>query len=140
MPRAAPPIAWRFGASTTSTCGSRRTGPRPQSRSTATGSGSRQRGSTVTGAATSRFSDVRLAPAHVLHLWPTSAFEPPTGDGYDHVAPVVDADIDPVERDLAAAVAVDSRLDALLGATGRAPAVYVTDPFGYRIELKAGRE
>jgi lactoylglutathione lyase len=86
------------------------------------------------------FFDVRLAPAHVLHLWPTSAFEPPTGDGYDHVAPVVDADIDPVERDLAAAVAVDSRLDAPLGATGRAPAVYVTDPFGYRIELKAGRE
>jgi len=87
------------------------------------------------------FFDVRLAPEHVLHLWPTSAFEPPSGNGYNHVALVVDADVDAVERDLAAAdVPIDSRIDAPLGATGRAPAVYVTDPFGYRIELKAGTE
>lgn len=87
------------------------------------------------------FFDVRLAPEHVLHLWPSPEFEPPSGNGYNHVALIVDTDVDTIERGLAAAdIPVDSRLDAPLGATGRAPAVYVTDPFGYRIELKAGVE
>ena len=36
----------------------------------------------------------------------------------------------------AAGVDVEMELDAPLGATGRAPAVYVEDPFGYRSELK----
>jgi catechol 2,3-dioxygenase-like lactoylglutathione lyase family enzyme len=85
------------------------------------------------------FFDVRLAPAHVVHLWPTDAFEPPSGDNYNHVALVVDADIASVKASLAAAdVPIESELEEPLGATGRAPAVYVEDPFGYLIELKAG--
>lgn len=41
-----------------------------------------------------------------------------------------------VERLSAAGVNVEMELDAPLGATGRAPAVYVEDPFGYLLELK----
>jgi catechol 2,3-dioxygenase-like lactoylglutathione lyase family enzyme len=83
------------------------------------------------------FFDVRLAPAHVLHLWPTEAFDPPTGDNFDHVALLVDEEREAIESRLDGAdVGIVNRLDAPLGATGKAPAVYVEDPFGYRIELK----
>jgi catechol 2,3-dioxygenase-like lactoylglutathione lyase family enzyme len=83
------------------------------------------------------FFDVRLAPAHVIHLWPTDEFESPTGNNYNHVALIVEDDIEAVKERLSAAeVPVESELDSPLGATGRAPAVYVRDPFDYRIELK----
>jgi catechol 2,3-dioxygenase-like lactoylglutathione lyase family enzyme len=83
------------------------------------------------------FFDVRLAPAHVLHLWPTDEFDAPEATNYDHVALVVEEGIDAVEATLADAdVDVERRLEAPLGATGEAPAVYVRDPFGYRVELK----
>jgi catechol 2,3-dioxygenase-like lactoylglutathione lyase family enzyme len=87
------------------------------------------------------FFDVRLAEVHVLHLWPAAAFEPPSGDNFNHVALVVEADIETVTERLAAAdVSIESELESPLGATGRAPAVYVEDPFGYRIELKANAD
>ncbi|PSP87071.1 lactoylglutathione lyase [Halobacteriales archaeon QS_4_69_34] len=87
------------------------------------------------------FFDVRLAPAHVVHLWATTAFEPPSGNGFDHVALLVEADIETVKERLAAAdVTIESELESPLGATGRTPSVYVEDPFGYRIELKAATE
>jgi lactoylglutathione lyase len=83
------------------------------------------------------FFDVRLGPGAVFHLWPDADFRPPTGDGYDHVAVRVDADVDAITRTLDdAGVAID-REGTPLGATGTAPAVYVTDPFGYQVELKA---
>jgi catechol 2,3-dioxygenase-like lactoylglutathione lyase family enzyme len=84
------------------------------------------------------FFSVRLAPTHVVHLWPSQEFEPPTGEHYDHLALVVDHDIGEITDRLAeAGVVVEERLDAPTGATGTAPAVYVRDPFGYRVELKA---
>jgi len=87
------------------------------------------------------FFDVRLAPEHVVHLWPTDEFEPPSGNGYNHLALVVEADVEAVKGDLSAAdVAVESELESPLGATGRAPSVYVEDPFGYLVELKAGTD
>jgi catechol 2,3-dioxygenase-like lactoylglutathione lyase family enzyme len=83
------------------------------------------------------FFDVRLAPAHVIHLWPTDEFEPPSGTNYHHVALVVEASTETVKERLeAAGVPVESELESPQGATGRAPSVYVEDPFGYRIELK----
>ncbi|UIP00106.1 VOC family protein [Halobaculum sp. CBA1158] len=83
------------------------------------------------------FFDVRLSPAHVIHLWPTESFEPPTATNYDHVALVVDESVETViDRLDDAGIGVEKRLDAPLGATGEAAAVYVRDPFGYRVELK----
>jgi catechol 2,3-dioxygenase-like lactoylglutathione lyase family enzyme len=84
------------------------------------------------------FFDVRLSATAVVHLWPTEEFEPPTATNYDHVALVVEESIEEIEAELdAAGVEVEKALDSPLGATGEAPAVYVRDPFGYRVELKA---
>ena len=84
------------------------------------------------------FFDVRLSATAVVHLWPTAEFEPPTATNYDHVAVVVEESIDEIEAELdAAGVEIEKTLDEPLGATGEAPAVYVRDPFGYRVELKA---
>ena len=83
------------------------------------------------------FFDVRLTSEHLLHLWPTEEFTEPDGTGYDHLALVVEGNIDGIEAPLAdAGIEVERRLENPLGATGRAPAVYVRDPFGYRVELK----
>ena len=84
------------------------------------------------------FFDVRLSATAVVHLWPTDSFEPPTATNYDHVAVVVEEPIEAIESELdAAGVEVEQGLDSPLGATGEAAAVYVRDPFGYRVELKA---
>jgi len=65
------------------------------------------------------------------------AFEPPSGSGFDHVALVLEASITEIRLWLdAAGVEIERSLEPL-GATGTAPAVYVRDPFGYVIELKA---
>ncbi|MFB6089505.1 MAG: VOC family protein [Halobellus sp.] len=86
------------------------------------------------------FFSVRLAPDAVIHVQPSAEFEPPTRTAYDHVAVRVDDTIEGIESTLDdAGVEIDRRFEPL-GATGVAPAVYVTDPFGYRIELKAERE
>jgi lactoylglutathione lyase len=83
---------------------------------------------------------VRLAPGAVVHLQPDESFEAPAGDGFDHLALRVDADFEDLKAELdEAGVDVDRELEPL-GATGVAPAVYVTDPFGYTLELKAARD
>jgi len=83
------------------------------------------------------FFDVRLSATAVIHLWPTEEFEPPTKTNYDHVAVVVEESVDEIATELAdAGVEVEKTLDLPLGATGEAGAVYVRDPFGYRVELK----
>ena len=85
------------------------------------------------------FFSARLAPGAVIHLEPDEGFEPPARTAYAHVAVRIDDTIAGIERELeAAGVGIDRRLDPL-GATGVAPAVYITDPFGYRLELKAER-
>ncbi|SNR24023.1 Uncharacterized conserved protein PhnB, glyoxalase superfamily [Halorubrum ezzemoulense] len=84
------------------------------------------------------FFDVRLSATAVIHLWPTAEFERPARTNYDHVAVVVEESVEEIEAELAdAGVEVEKRLDSPLGATGEAGAVYVRDPFGYRVELKA---
>jgi len=85
------------------------------------------------------FFSVRLASGAVIHVQPDEDFEPPERTAYDHVAVRIDDTIDGIEETLSAAgVDIDRRLDPL-GATGVAPAVYVSDPFGYQVELKAER-
>ena len=79
------------------------------------------------------FFDVRLSSTAVIHLWPTAEFEPPTGTNFNHVCVVVEESIESVTDE---GVEVETELSSPRGATGEAPAVYVTDPFGYRVELK----
>ena len=78
----------------------------------------------------------RLGDTAVLHIRPVEEFEPPSGANYDHFALVVDATVDEVKARLDGAGVEVRRSGNPLGATGRAPAVYVEDPFGYVIELK----
>lgn len=82
------------------------------------------------------FFSVRLAPTHVVHVQPDPEFEAPSGANFDHLALTVSAEFESLKAELdAAAIEVDRELEPL-GATGTNPAVYVTDPFGYTLELK----
>lgn len=82
----------------------------------------------------------RLGPESVLHVRPVNDFEPPSGTSYDHWAIVVTQPIREVKQRLEDAGINVRRESNPLGATGRAPAVYVEDPFGYIIELKERTE
>lgn len=82
---------------------------------------------------------VRLSETSLLHLSPTEAFEPPTAENFDHVAIVLEDSIDEVKTELRNAGTAVERESTPKGATGSAPAVYVRDPFGYRLELKTTR-
>lgn len=86
------------------------------------------------------FFDVRLSPTAVVHLWPTEEFEPPAPvENYNHVCIAVDDDIEAITSHLDdAGVEIETELTSPLGATGQGASVYVSDPFGYRIELKEG--
>jgi catechol 2,3-dioxygenase-like lactoylglutathione lyase family enzyme len=86
------------------------------------------------------FFSVRLTPGSVLHLWPDPSFEPPTGTNFDHVAVRLDESLADLRTRLDRAGIDVERSGDPLGATGTGPAVYVEDPFGYRIELKADRD
>lgn len=83
------------------------------------------------------FFSVRLASTHVVHVQPDPSFESPAAANFDHLAVTVSGDIDSLRDELdAAGIEVDRELEHPVGATGTNPAVYVTDPFGYRLELK----
>ena len=81
---------------------------------------------------------LRVTQDFILHLTPDPEFERgPTG-GYDHLALVVeDAKPDELAKHLReAGVEVERQFESITGARGEGPALYVTDPDGYRIELK----
>lgn len=78
----------------------------------------------------------RLGETCIIHITPTDTFEVPSGNNFNHVAIVVTASIDAV-RDVLADHGIEVERDGTpLGATGKNPAVYVRDPFGYLLELK----
>lgn len=83
------------------------------------------------------FFSVRLTGGCVLHLWPDEEFqEPLQRENYDHVAIRVDENVEDVKALLDDHdIAIEDEREPL-GATGVAPAVYVRDPFGYRVEVK----
>lgn len=81
----------------------------------------------------------RLGETSVVHVSPTDDFEPPSKRNFVHMCLVLEEPIDEI-RDLAAREGLDvEREGNPLGATGRNPAVYVSDPFGYTLELKAAQ-
>jgi len=79
---------------------------------------------------------VRLSETSIIHISPSESFEAPAEQNFDHVAIVVEEGIEQVKQELAAAGVDIERESTPKGATGSAPAVYVRDPFGYRLELK----
>lgn len=79
---------------------------------------------------------VRLSETSIIHLSPSEEFRPSTAKNFDHVAIVVDDPIGEVKQELTDAGIEIERESTPKGATGSAPAVYVRDPFGYRLEIK----
>jgi catechol 2,3-dioxygenase-like lactoylglutathione lyase family enzyme len=79
---------------------------------------------------------VRLSETSLIHLSPSEEFHPSTAKNFDHVAIVVEDSIDAVKQQLVDAGIQIERESTPKGATGSAPAVYIRDPFGYRLEIK----
>ncbi|MDS0279707.1 VOC family protein [Halomicroarcula sp. S1AR25-4] len=79
---------------------------------------------------------VRLAPETIIHIRPTDDFVHPARQNFDHLAIILEADIEDVKQELEDAGVIIEREGTPDGATGEAPAIYVRDPFGYLIELK----
>jgi catechol 2,3-dioxygenase-like lactoylglutathione lyase family enzyme len=81
----------------------------------------------------------RMGETAMLHVRPVNDFKEPTQANYDHFCLVLDGGIDEIKQLLAENDVPIRRESEPWGAAGRAPAVYVADPFGYVIELKAGK-
>lgn len=78
----------------------------------------------------------RLGETALLHVRPVEDFVPPSGQNLDHICLVLDTGIETIRQRLTDHDITIDREGEPWGATGRAPAVYVTDPFGYQLELK----
>lgn len=81
----------------------------------------------------------RIGEDALLNMRPKPDFQRPEGKNYDHFCIVVDRDIDSLEEELENGGYEILRRGNPLGTQGRAPAVYVEDPFGYVIELKKSK-
>lgn len=81
----------------------------------------------------------RIGDNALLNMRPKPDFERPEGRNYDHFCITVNRDIDNLEEELENKGYNVLRRGNPLGTQGRAPAVYVEDPFGYVIELKKSK-
>ena len=81
----------------------------------------------------------RLGDSCVVHVRPVDDFEPPSDANFDHFAIVVETTAAAVRERLEDAGVEVVREGNPLGATGRNPAVYARDPFGYLVEFKQAR-
>lgn len=81
----------------------------------------------------------RLGDLAMLHIRPVDDFTPPEQDNYDHFCFVLDATINEIKQLCEEHGITIRRESTPWGATGTRPAVYVEDPFGYVIELKASK-
>ncbi|ERG95492.1 VOC family protein [Haloquadratum walsbyi] len=86
------------------------------------------------------FFSIRISSGSVLHLEPDPKFIKPDRTAADHIAIRVAESMEVIETTLIDGdIEIDRRLTPR-GATGIAPAVYVTDPFGYRVEIKSEQQ
>ncbi|QKQ98958.1 VOC family protein [Candidatus Nanohaloarchaea archaeon] len=79
---------------------------------------------------------VKLDSGQLINLRPVGDFERPSGSNLDHFCIVVDRDVDDVRSEAGEKGYEVLRESTPLGSEGRAPAVYVEDPFGYVVEIK----
>ncbi len=82
----------------------------------------------------------RLGPEAVINVRPKPDFERPSGKNLDHFCIVLDEDIEHIKEVIRRNGIEVLRDGNPLGSEGRSPAVYVEDPFGYVLEIKAGKK
>lgn len=78
----------------------------------------------------------RIGEEGLLNIRPVENFERPEGSNLDHFCIVMETDISKLRKSLEDKGFKVLREGKPLGTQGRAPAVYVEDPFGYVLELK----
>jgi catechol 2,3-dioxygenase-like lactoylglutathione lyase family enzyme len=78
----------------------------------------------------------RLGDTSVIHVSPMEDFQPPSKRNFVHACIVLEASIDEIHSLTECENILVERESNPLGATGRNPAMYITDPFGYTLELK----
>ena len=79
----------------------------------------------------------RISEDAVINIRLEENFEEPSDRNFDHFCIVLDEKIDEVKEILEENGVEILREGNPLGATGRGPGVYIRDPFGYKLELKA---
>lgn len=83
---------------------------------------------------------LRLGDTAIINVRPKESFIEPDGKSFDHFCIVVNEDIEEIKRRLKEGGIEILRESEPLGSKGRAPAVYINDPFGYKLELKSSRD
>ena len=81
----------------------------------------------------------RISEDAVINIRLEENFEEPSDKNFDHFCINLDEKIDKVKEILEENGVEILREGTPLGAEGRGPGVYIRDPFGYKIELKAGK-
>jgi catechol 2,3-dioxygenase-like lactoylglutathione lyase family enzyme len=76
----------------------------------------------------------------LINMRPKEDFERPSGKSFDHFCIVKDLDIEELKQKAEEKGFKVLRTGEPLGTQGRAPAVYLEDPFGYRIEVKQDKK
>ncbi|WP_414837650.1 VOC family protein [Candidatus Nanosalina sp. VS9-1] len=79
----------------------------------------------------------RISEDSVINIRPKEDFQRPSGKNFDHFCISLKEKIGDVKELMKENSIEILREGSPLGAKGRGPGVYIRDPFGYRIELKA---
>ena len=79
----------------------------------------------------------RISDDAVINIRLEENFQEPSDRNFDHFCIILDEKIDEVKEVLQENSIEILRNGTSLGAKGSGPGVYIRDPFGYRIELKA---
>lgn len=81
---------------------------------------------------------LRLTDKSFLQISPTAGFTPARDTGFDHLALAVDMPQSEIlDRLDDSELHIRTVIRDRVGATGKRPAVYFDDPFGYTVELRS---
>jgi catechol 2,3-dioxygenase-like lactoylglutathione lyase family enzyme len=78
----------------------------------------------------------KTGSGQMINLRPVSDFNEPEKENLDHFCILVDAESEEIRREAEEKGYKVVGTGNPLGSEGRNPAIYVEDPFGYKIELK----
>lgn len=80
---------------------------------------------------------INISDQALINIRPKKSFSKPSGKNFDHFCITLDEGPEDIKEVLERNGIEIVRESTPLGADGRAPAFYVKDPFGYKLELKS---